>query len=87
MKKLLRCHFLINVFHKKIYNPKLKPIIENISSTLIIILISDFDYYLNVNWKELNNRLLKPEWKSDNNYNDYFIHIENEIHMKKPFKK
>ena len=84
----MRIHLLINVFYGKLYESLLKPVIENVSATFITILIPDFDYYLNVNWKELNNRLLKPEWKSDNNYNDYFIHIENENSNEKiPFKK
>ena len=69
----MRIHLLINVFYGKIYESLLKPVIENISSTYISILIPDFDYYLNVNWKELNNRILKPELKVDNNYNDYII--------------
>ena len=69
----MRIHLLINVFYGKIYESLLKPVIENVSSTYISILIPDFDYYLNVNWKELNNRILKPELKVDNNYNDYII--------------
>jgi hypothetical protein len=57
----MRIHLLINVFYGKLYKSLLKPVIENVSATFISILIPDFDYYLNVNWKELNNRLLKPE--------------------------
>ena len=84
----MRIHLLINVFYGKIYESLLKPVIENVSATFISILIPDFDYYLNVNWKELNNRILKPQLKVDNNYNDYIIEDidENNSNDKLPMK-
>ena len=84
----MRIHLLVNVFYGKLYKSLLKPVIENVSATFISILIPDFDYYLNVNWKELNNRILKPELKVDNNYNDYIIENidDNNTNNKLPIK-
>ena len=74
----MRSLLLLNIYYNKTYSKYLfNTVIEYVSSMYIMILNPEFDKYLNFNFKESSNRILKPQLKQDIN-NDYIIN-ENEI--------
>ena len=74
----MRSLLLLNIYYNKTYSKYLfNTVIEYVSSMYIMILIPQFDKYLNFNFKESSNKILRPQLKQDIK-NDYIIN-ENEI--------
>ena len=85
----MRSLLLLNIYYNKTYSKYLfNTVIEYVSSMYIMILNPEFDRYLNVNFKESSNKILRPQLKQDTN-NDYIINeneIDNDDNNLLPFK-